>query len=393
MKKLINLILITVIMLESFAVSYAADYAVADYSSVTPSLTNINTAVNGVNGLLEATERDGVACVRMFTKPNGILTQKNRIEFNINNRWSYAISGGEGFAITVSYFDEGVGSFVIEYDSRTNSNKTTEVVYLEETNTWKTHTFYIYDAYFANRLNNNDFALCLFNEKAMEFSTSDLIFNSIKIEKTGNVFPVDIRENIKKTGNIYKKGEIPVISLLANNLTKNSFSAQCKLNIKNSYGETVKEKESRIRVNSGENTINIATDITECGVYDAEIEFFNDERLYGTFKTNFSISVEAEKNDFYGTNTHYRISERDPKKSLPLAVSCGAGYIRDEMLWSEYETEKGVYNMPEKYSAYIDETLTNGLEVLVILGYTNKFYDDGKIPKSSDGLEAFGNYV
>jgi len=394
MKKLFNFILILAMILESFSVCYAEnDYAMADYSSVSPVLSNINTAVNGVDGLLEAVERDGVAGVKIFTKPNDNLTQNNRINFNINNRWAYALSNGEGIAITVSYFDEGAGSFVIEYDARTNARKTTEVVYITGTDTWKTHTFNIYDAYFGNRLNNNDFSLCLFNEQAMEFSKSDVIFNYIKIEKTGKSFPIDVSENISKIGNIYKRGEIPTISLNAENITDLSFSANYKLTVKNSYGELVKEKESRVKFDVGESTINIGTEIVECGAYEAEIEFSNNAGFYGVFKTNFSISVDAEINDYYGTNTHYRITERDPQKSLPIATAGGAGYIRDEILWKEYETEQGVYTMPEKYSNYIDTALENNLEVLVVLGYTNEFYDGGLIPKSADGLKAFGNYV
>ena len=52
--------------------------------------------------------------------------------------------------VEVDYFDEGHGKFTITYDGLTGNFTDGEIVQLEDTGEWKTHTFYLYDAEFAN---------------------------------------------------------------------------------------------------------------------------------------------------------------------------------------------------------------------------------------------------
>lgn len=61
--------------------------------------------------------------------------------------------------VTVEYFDSGSGSMKLQYDARSAEFKDAPEFSYRNTNTWKTHTFKLGDAKFANRNNNGDFRL------------------------------------------------------------------------------------------------------------------------------------------------------------------------------------------------------------------------------------------
>ena len=56
--------------------------------------------------------------------------------------------------ITVRYYDTGTGSLELQYDAAESPYKSGGSVALTATNTWKTHTFQVTDAYFGNRQNS-----------------------------------------------------------------------------------------------------------------------------------------------------------------------------------------------------------------------------------------------
>jgi hypothetical protein len=61
--------------------------------------------------------------------------------------------------VTVEYFDSGSGSMKLQYDAKSAEFKDAPEFSYKNTNTWKTHTFKLGDAKFANRNNNGDFRL------------------------------------------------------------------------------------------------------------------------------------------------------------------------------------------------------------------------------------------
>lgn len=61
--------------------------------------------------------------------------------------------------VTVEYFDSGSGTMKLQYDAHSAEFKDAPEFSYKNTNTWKTHTFKLGDAKFANRNNNGDFRL------------------------------------------------------------------------------------------------------------------------------------------------------------------------------------------------------------------------------------------
>lgn len=394
MKRILAFILILISLNMYRPSGFASvDYALAEFADVAPTLTNFDSVIPGRSNLLAAETKEGVPCVRMYTKDlDGNPVNASWLIFDISRDYMVRLKDGTGVDITVEYFDEGDGTFCLVYDARGDSaevrKKPSEKVMLNGTNTWKRHTFHLYDAYFGNRCENKDFLLTLY-DASIDFSTSDLIFRSVKVEKSGKVFPINLTENIVNTGNLYDKGSIPVISLSAENILKTEITTDYVCTITNSDGEVVKKINNSITLSPGENTIEIKTGVKLCDTYDAEIVFTNNSNLYGEFKTNFAISVVSESSKDYATNTHYRISARTPSKSLPIVVKSGASMIRDGMPIEDCDNGDGTYSLKSYHITYVDEALANGLDVCVLLGSKK----EENFPQTNTQIKAYGDYV
>ncbi len=62
------------------------------------------------------------------------------------------------------------------------------------------------------------------------------------------------------------------------------------------------------------------------------------------------------------------------KKVMPLVEQAGLKWIRDLAYWSVVEREKGVLKVPANVENGINEAVARGLNVIMIIGYPNKFY-------------------
>jgi len=72
--------------------------------------------------------------------------------FDVSDGFAFEGRRPEAF-ITVDYFDAGTGTLTLQYDSLGSPFENGGSVALRGTNTWKSHTFHVTDAYFGNRQN------------------------------------------------------------------------------------------------------------------------------------------------------------------------------------------------------------------------------------------------
>lgn len=63
--------------------------------------------------------------------------------------------------VTVEYLDQGSGSFVLQYDAYSSAFKDGELFAYKNSGEWKTKTFKLTDAKFANRTNGSDFRIAI----------------------------------------------------------------------------------------------------------------------------------------------------------------------------------------------------------------------------------------
>ena len=102
-----------------------------------------------------------------------------------------------------------------------------------------------------------------------------------------------------------------------------------------------------------------------------------------------SIKPNTPLDDRLGVCTHYQQGWNT--NSLDFVAKVGFGMIRDEMTWGNVEQQKGVLALPN-YAAYIDKVLEKKIEPLLILNYSNRFYDNNNFPVSDEAVAGFANY-
>lgn len=105
-------------------------------------------------------------------------------------------------------------------------------------------------------------------------------------------------------------------------------------------------------------------------------------------------STEKKANGFYvGVCTHFSQDKGIVEMNIESMKNAGIGAIRDEATWSSLERAKGRLIMPERYNHYVRWASAAGLDVMLILDYANRFYDDGGRPRSAEAIEGFCRYA
>ncbi|WP_394771462.1 glycosyl hydrolase [Lacisediminihabitans sp.] len=93
----------------------------------------------------------------------------------------------------------------------------------------------------------------------------------------------------------------------------------------------------------------------------------------------------------FGIGVHMRSA--NDAGSAPLVAKLGFGSVRDDANWGTVETAPGVYTYPDAFTKGYAEYAKDGVEVLPIAAYWNKFYDIGRTPSSPAGIAAYAKYA
>lgn len=118
-----------------------------------------------------------------------------------------------------------------------------------------------------------------------------------------------------------------------------------------------------------------------------------------TFLFLFSVTsicnadAPSETSFLVGACTHFSQGKGALPLNLEMLSQAGIMSIRDEAGWRSVEQRKGELSMPERYDRYVREAEEAGLQVLLILDYSNSFYDDGDRPQSPEAIEGFCRYA
>jgi hypothetical protein len=117
-------------------------------------------------------------------------------------------------------------------------------------------------------------------------------------------------------------------------------------------------------------------------------------RLSETAIANGLSSTGKSAEGFYvGVCTHFSQDKGIVEMNIESMKNAGIGAIRDEATWSSLEREKGKLVMPELINKYVRQASADGLDVMLILDYANRFYDDGDRPKSAEAIDGFCRYA
>ncbi|MCK4529785.1 MAG: hypothetical protein KAU44_01295, partial [Candidatus Marinimicrobia bacterium] len=103
---------------------------------------------------------------------------------------------------------------------------------------------------------------------------------------------------------------------------------------------------------------------------------------------------------FYSVQTHfgqYRRGDMDSssvEEQLDLCAEAGIQMIRDECLWSDVETDSGIYIIPPEIDHYVNLALARGIDIYMILNYNNSIYaaSNGSGVTTQANRDAYARY-
>ncbi len=106
-----------------------------------------------------------------------------------------------------------------------------------------------------------------------------------------------------------------------------------------------------------------------------------------------AANVAAAHGILFGVATHFINYPNSQPLMLDLAQQVGADSVRADTGWSLVEKTKGHYSIPPAWDAFVNGARKRGMEPLLILDYGNKFYDNGKIPRSQTAIQGFVRFA
>jgi len=107
------------------------------------------------------------------------------------------------------------------------------------------------------------------------------------------------------------------------------------------------------------------------------------------------ISYLTAQEPFYGVQTHFGQFYRADMDSaavieqLELCREAGIEIIRDECLWMDVERDSGVFAIPYQVDFYVQEALSRGIDIYMILNYNNTIY----APNAGSGVVTEANRI
>lgn len=338
------------------------------------------------------------------------------ISVDVDDNYMYNVPEFTAVEIAVDYFDGETGKFNLSYNTHNpeegkfiaNNDRyggSTIIVYLTGTNEWKTHTFYLEDARFANMLSaGTDFRIGIWSP-SMGSSNGAVIFGSISVkkvpirdvlkyngmtsEKLGNIFTNT--DEIKLYNNLKVKTNDNVTSFVKSEV----YDANKKLLYEN--GQEVKfapgeEKKVEVTLENpktfGIYTVNttVKSTIDETGQ-----EFTN------TYTDEFyvcDVVSDEDINPMVGYCSQVFHGKGKPDETPGLIMQAGGSWVRiDGVAWNELERSKGVYTFPPEAKEWALEMKARGINIMGIFKGRVSFYDNGNNPSSPEAIAAFANYA
>ena len=333
---------------------------------------------------------------------------------------------GGSYAVTVDYFDEGTGFFSVRYDGiynniEGNAQDHNDIVRMENTKEWKSHTFYISDADFGGEWQNVDVIIALFSTVVRELSAESIIIGNVKIEKAFPQNPVVVDLTSAEIGNVFAVDDEKTLKWKLENVTEVSVDIKFDYTVFDEYANQYEGGSIEASLESGEVFEKEFTasfsETRPLGVYKIKAKGFanyvykgeagtrNFEGIYD-YSLGDKFKPDEESNKKFLVATHIAEKKHDAEKNSIMAMEAGVGMLRDEVKWEEVELEKGVYTFDEEWS-YPDTFAANGQTLFLTASMGNKFYTDSYtaedwandspgtegIPLSDTERTGFANYV
>lgn len=329
---------------------------------------------------------------------------------NVNDALMYDLPNSTPVEVTVEYYDEGEGSFELDYDSYNpwSANGVwgnAESVQLENTKTWKSYTYYLEDMKMANRCMGWDFRIGVWGN-GMGWSKADVIFGRIEVKRVDYKSLVT-QERLKSAnyGNIFSMDDELKLNVACTNKTDREIVADVESEVYDENGTQVWSGKFGDELAANENkALEFEPKFDKkYGIYNVKNRITtyykdNPDKKYvseGEYQISIAYKVaDEDANPIYGANQQVIALHRgDAKETATQMRQAGMSYVRDYVPWSWVEKEKGKYKIPDENWEQIKAYKEGGIKPLMMLGFTNRYYDNDKTPCSDEAIQGYANYA
>ena len=335
------------------------------------------------------------------TDPEGWLlstkSKKYHIYVDIDDKLMHNLTD-QAVEVEVDYYDEGQSTVVLCYDgveTYQTGEVNSEFVDLTNTKGWKTHTFFLQDAVFANGLNGADFrismgGLYLGNGYTKHGVRDDIVFGGVRVRYAGVQSPVHIKISSEKKGNVFFEGEQPSFNVNYENKLSEAVNLKALYTVVDSTGDEVIVKEEK-------RDETLTFDINRFELYWLRVELFNeDETKYCMRDAEFSYVTTTHGkylNRFIGTSTlmdnlntvttvdgeKFAVSRTGGDADYVSEMFINAGYGRERlnMTWKSVYNSTNGYSISDRFKDRLKTFCDKGIELEIILGL---YYTGGNFP-------------
>ncbi len=284
--------------------------------------------------------------------------------------------------IEVTYFDEGKGTIVTEFDGKNGGFVKANPIQLTDSGVWKTTIVTLPHAKFSNRTNGSDFRLSY--TKGSIDTIQNMIISSVAVSK---YVPEtrDMKIIPTTTGNVFLEGE-PI------SLNLKTVADKVEWKLENYWGKPFGEGSSAVETD-GKLTLSMPE--LSRGYYKLELTALNGEQVVK--KTTTPIMVLSSNADTIGQPSPYSVATHFGQKwdpvLIPLVSRLGVSTVRDELYWGAIEKEKGVYDFPDYYDTYMAALKQYSISPFIVLSYGNDNYPGGPHVKDPIGVAGYAKYA
>lgn len=297
-----------------------------------------------------------------------INTAKGSIIVDVDKDTMSDIEDWDNIGVEIKYLDKGFGFIHLGYDTKDGSkelpaicmyNSGTNVSENEGAKDTKTQT-YVLDDWVENS-DTNGFRLKIktyegeikdgsqLRSGERNYSKYPVVIKSVRIYNADTKSPTEIELSSKKTGNIFFEGDTPKINIDLKNRFDSQVNGSCNIKVYRKNKDDAYISTSERLVYNTSFDVRLAANETydkmlmfpveKFGLYRVEAEFVNDDMQYQSFaETEFSKCVQVGTlNKTVGVSSHLD-QEGGADKALGLMKNIGMGLVREDFIWSDYET-------------------------------------------------------
>lgn len=326
------------------------------------------------------------------------------IGVDIDNSITSGNKDGDYYEVEIDYYDDGISSvFTLVYDSVSDSEREAECFSLEGTSKWRTHTYYLDDANFANGVDGKyDFKVAIRTKHKITSAVGNVLIGAIRVKKAQKKYPVRATSALTDvTGNNFSLSEDKIFHVNLHNNLKEDKDVLVTYKAVDNEKNVQWQKTENITVSAKKDyKTDVLCEAQRNCLYEFVIEVTDSENSFlNVYKVPFAVFYtreDGEVNHKFGYTLHYAWNyRRYPEEEIPLLAKINAGAVRGGLPWRSGELAKGSYAIPDEFQKFLDVMLRYPqLEYLGSITYSNLLYDNNRqqMPSNPEAVEASSKY-